>query len=77
MRFTAAKQMHRYNGCGDNESGRDANRRCHGQGRLQYVLQQIIKGRNSGFWVAPKIYCSKAQKRLTAIRDGGIISTIK
>jgi hypothetical protein len=31
---------------------------------LQCELQGISKGRNSGFWVAPKIYCSKTQKTL-------------
>nr|DAH88367.1 MAG TPA: pentapeptide repeat protein [Bacteriophage sp.] len=51
--------------CGRRRSGRDANRRLYMQRRLlQRELQQIIKGRNSGFWVAPKIYCSKTQKTL-------------
>lgn len=31
---------------------------------MQRELQQISKGRNSGFWVAPKIYYLKTQKTL-------------
>ena len=35
------------------------------QGRLlRRKRQQISKGRNSGFWVAPKIYYLKMQKTL-------------
>lgn len=38
---------------------------------LQRELQQISKGRNSGFWVAPKIYLFGATKTLDRITERG------
>lgn len=38
---------------------------------LQRELQQISKGRNSGFWVAPKIYLFVATKTLDRITERG------
>ena len=38
---------------------------------LRRKRQQISKGRNSGFWVAPKIYLFGATKTLDRITKGG------
>lgn len=44
--------------------------KCKGR-LLQCKLQQISKGRNSGFWVAPKIYLFGATKTLDRITGRG------